>query len=175
MPSEDQAFASMRAALASGANLWNGGEFYGTPEHNSLTLLNKYYAKYPDDAAKVVLNVKGALGPGMKPDGRPDAVRKSVEKCLELLGPRGRIDMFECGRRDPDTPVEETVGALAELVREGKIGGVAMCEVNADTIRRAAKVTKIVAVEVELSLWSTEVLTNGIAETCAELNIPIIA
>lgn len=83
--------------------------------------------------------------------------------------------MFECARRDPKVPLKETLGALAELVDEGKIGGVALCEVSANTIREAAKITRIVAVEVELSLWSTEPLTNGIAEACFELNIPIIA
>jgi pyridoxine 4-dehydrogenase len=60
-------------------------------------------------------------------------------------------------------------------VNDGKIGGVALSEVNADTIRQAARVTKIVAVEIELSLFSTEPLTNGIAKASYELNIPIIA
>ena len=72
-------------------------------------------------------------------------------------------------------PLKKTLGALAELVDEGKIGGVALCEVSANTIREAAKITKIAAVEVELSLWSTEPLTNGIAEACFEMAIPIIA
>lgn len=59
MPSEDQAFAAMRAALATNCKFWNGGEFYGPQESNSLILLKKYYAKYPKDADKVVLNIKG--------------------------------------------------------------------------------------------------------------------
>lgn len=83
--------------------------------------------------------------------------------------------MFECARRDPNVPLEATLATLGELVKEGKIGGVALSEVNANTIRAAAKITKIVAVEVEISLFSTEPLSNGIAQTCAELNIPIIA
>ena len=174
-PPEEQAFAAMRSAVTSGCNFWNGGEFYGTPDSNSLTLLNEYFALYPEDADKVVLNIKGAMGPGMKPDGSPEYVRKSVENCLRMLGERGRIDMFECARRDPKVPLEKTLKALAELVDEGKIGGVALSEVNANTIRESAKITKIVAVEVELSLWSTAPLTNGIAEACAELDIPIIA
>ena len=165
----------MRSALNSGCNFWNGGEFYGTPESNSLTLLNDYFALYPEDADKVVLNIKGAMGPGMKPNGSPEYVRKSVENCLKMLGERGKIDMFECARRDPAVPLEKTLKVLADLVDEGKIGGVALSEVNANTIRESAKITKIVAVEVELSLWSTEPLTNGIAEACAELDIPIIA
>ncbi len=165
----------MRAALSTNCNLWDGGEFYGSPDNNSLTLLNKYYSKYPEDADKVVLNIKGALKPGFIPDGSPKFVRQSVERCVEMLGGKGKIDMFECGRRDPNTPLETTLGTLEELVKEGKIGGVALSEVNANTIRAAAKITKIVAVEVEVSLFSTEPLSNGIAEACAELNIPIIA
>lgn len=75
-----------------------------------------------------------------------------MENYLKMLGGRGKIDMFECARRDPKVPLEETLGALAELVEEGKIGGVALSEVSANSIREAAKVTNIVAVEVELSL-----------------------
>lgn len=165
----------MRAALSSGCNLWNGGEFYGTPENNSLTLLRKYYEKYPEDANRVVLNIKGSARPDWTPDGDPEFVRQSVLRCLEMLGNRGKIDMFECARRDRNTPLEKTLGALAELVAQGKIGGVALSEVSAETIREAAKITKIVAVEVELSLWCTDPLTNGIVEACAELDIVIIA
>ncbi|KAL9104898.1 MAG: hypothetical protein Q9163_000215 [Psora crenata] len=166
----------MRAALSVNCNLWDGGEFYGpSPDANSLTLLKKYYTKYPEDADKVVLNIKGALRPGLIPDGSPEFVRQSVERCVEMLGGKGKIDMFECGRRDPNTPLETTLATLADLVQEGKIGGVALSEVNADTIRAAAKITKIVAVEVEISLFSTDPLSNGIAKACAELNIPIIA
>jgi pyridoxine 4-dehydrogenase len=175
IPPEEQAFAAMRASLAAGCNLWNGGEFYGTPQHNSMTLLKKYYEKYPEDADKVVLNVKGAARPGLSPDGSPEFVRKSVENCLAMLGPRGKIDMLECARRDPNVPLQQNLSAIAELVDEGKIGGVVLSEVNADTIREAAKITKIVAVEIEMSLWSTEPLTNGIAQACYELDIPIIA
>ena len=95
--------------------------------------------------------------------------------CLEMLGPVGNIDMFECARRDPNVPLEETLGALEELVQEGRIGGVALSEVNAGTIRQASSITKIVAVEVELSLWETGVLRNGVAAACKQLDIPIIA
>ncbi|KAF6223376.1 hypothetical protein HO133_000218 [Letharia lupina] len=176
MQPEEQSFAAMRAALSANCNLWDAGEFYGpSPDVNSLTLLNKYYAKYPEDADKVVLNVKGALQPNFVPNGSPEFVRQSVERCVEMLGGKGKIDMFECARRDPNVPLEATLATLGELVKEGKIGGVALSEVNANTIRAAAKITKIVAVEVEISLFSTEPLSNGIAQTCAELNIPIIA
>ncbi|KAL2047434.1 hypothetical protein ABVK25_011542 [Lepraria finkii] len=172
---EEQCFAAMRAALSTDCNLWDGGEFYGSTDVNSLTMLNKYFTKYPEDADKVVLNIKGALRPGLIPDGSPHFVRQSVERCVEMLGGTAKIDMFECGRRDPNTPLETTLATLEELVQQGKIAGVALSEVNADTIRAAAKITKIVAVEIEISLFCTDPLTNGITKACAELNIPIIA
>lgn len=161
-PPEEKAFAAMRASLAAGCNLWNGGEFYGAPEYNSMTLLKKYYEKYLEDADKAVLNIKGGTRPDLSPDGSPEFVKKSVENCLAMMGPRGKIDMFECARRDPSAPLKQTLSALAELVNEGKIGGVELSEVNAATIREAAKITKIVAVEIELSLFAIEPLTNGI-------------
>ena len=174
-PPQKQAFAVMRASIATGCNLWNAGEFYRTPECNSMTLLKSYYEDYSEDADKVVLNMKGGARPDLSPDSSPEFVKKSVENCLTLMSPRGRIDMFECARRDPSVPLEEILSALAEFVNRGKIGGEALSEVSAATIREAAKITKIVTVEIELSLFSTEPLTNGIAQTCYELNIPIIA
>ena len=166
----------MRTALTQGANFWNGGEFYGTPTYNSLHLLHAYFTRYPDDADKVVLNIKGGINAAtMMPDGSKEGVRRSVENCLKLLGGKKKIDMFECARVDPNTPIETTIKALAEYVREGKLGGISLSEVKAETIRRAAKVHPICAVEVEVSLWSRDVLTNGVAETCAELGIPIVA
>ncbi|KAK6586155.1 hypothetical protein PZA11_001212 [Diplocarpon coronariae] len=173
-PSEEQSFAVMRAALAAGANFWNAGEFYGTPAHNSLTLLNKYFTLYPEDAAKVVLSIKGGLV-NMRPDGSPEGIKTSVENCLRLLDGKKSIDIFECARVDKRVPVETTMKALEEYVKAGKIGGIALSEVSAETVRRAAKVTKIVAVEVELSLWSLDVLSNGVAAAAAEHGIPIIA
>ncbi len=65
--------------------------------------------------------------------------------------------------------------AMNEYVKPGDIGGIALSEVSAETIRRAAKVAKITAVEIELSLWNTEPLENGVVQACAELDIPIIA
>ena len=165
----------MHAAVETNCLLWNGGDLYGTPDHNSLTLLKSYLAKHPEHASRIVLNIKSGLRPGLKPDGSAASMRECVDNCLRMLGGAGRIDMFECARRDPDTPLEETLGALDQMVREGKIGGVALSEVSAKTIREAAKITKIVAVEVELSMWSTEPLTNGVADACYELGIPIIA
>lgn len=72
-------------------------------------------------------------------------------------------------------PYEETIGYIAEYVKAGKVGGISLSEVTADLIRRAAAVHKISAVEVEFSLFCTDILDNGVAKACAELNIPIVA
>lgn len=164
----------MRTALSHGANFWNGGEFYGPPKRNSLQLLNRYFTEYPDDAERVVLSIKGGLK-DMAPDGTPEGVHESVDNCLKLLGGKKKLDLFECARVDPNTPIETTIKALAEYVKKGKLGGISLSEVKAETIRRAHKVHPIAAVEVELSMWETTILTNGVAATCAELGIPIVA
>ena len=172
---EAQSFAAMRTALAKGANAWNGGEFYGTPEYNSLHLLNHYFTKHPEDANKVHLCIKGVANQHTyMPEGDRKGVRRSVETCVKLLGGKKKIDCFESARVDPKVPIEETIGHLAECVKEGLIGGISLSEVKAESIRRAAKVHKIEAVEVEFSMFSTEILTNGVAEACAELGIPIL-
>ncbi|KAJ4367520.1 hypothetical protein N0V83_007103 [Neocucurbitaria cava] len=175
-PSQEQSFQAMRTALSLGSNNWNGGELYGSPERNSLHLLNEYFTKYPGDADKVVLSIKGGLVPGQfKPDGSKAGVQRSIDECLKQLDGKKSLDLFECARVDPTVPIEETVGYIAEYVKAGKLGGISLSEVSAASIRKAHAAHPISAVEVEFSLWSTEILDNGVAATCAELNIPIIA
>jgi len=111
----------------------------------------------------------------MHPDGSPENVKRSVENCLKLLDGKKSIDIFEPARVDKNVPIETTLKALEEYVKAGKIGGISLSEVSAATIQRAVKVTKIVAVEVELSLWSLDILNNGVAKAAAEHNIPIVA
>ncbi|KAI9885298.1 MAG: hypothetical protein M1823_002926 [Watsoniomyces obsoletus] len=171
---QDQAFKAMRAALNAGANFWNGGEFYGPPKYNSLVLLDRYFNQYPEDLDKVVISMKGGLKANLTPDGSPEGVRRSVDNTLQGLGKKS-LDLFECARVDPKTPIETTIQTLAEYVQAGKLKGISLSEVKAETIRRAHKVHPISAVEIELSLWATEPLTNGIVDTCAELDIPIVA
>jgi pyridoxine 4-dehydrogenase len=92
----------MRTALSLGANNWNGGELYGTPERNSLHLLNEYFTKYPGDADEVVLSIKGGLVPGqMKPDGSKTGVRRSIDECLRVLDGKKSLDLFEMGALYP--------------------------------------------------------------------------
>lgn len=135
---DDVAFESLNKTLELGANFWNGGELYGTPEYNSMHLMNKYFTKYPENAEKVVLSIKGGLKVGsLAPDGSEENIRRSVDNCVKLLDGKKKIDIFECARQDPNFPIEHTVSVLAACVKEGKIGGIGLSEVDAETIRRA--------------------------------------
>lgn len=112
-PSEEQAFAAMKAALNNGMNFWNGGEFYGPPDANSLVLLERYFAKYPEDADKVVLSIKGGIGAkGGLPDGSPENTRRTIDTCIAQLKGRKKIDIFEFARRDQNVPMETTFGVI---------------------------------------------------------------
>jgi len=166
----------MKAALNSGSNFWNGGELYGKPESNSLQLLNRYFTKYPEDVDKVVISIKGGFLPGqMKNDGSEKNIKRSIDECLKVLDGKKLLDIFEPARLDPGTPLKETLDAMAKYIKEGKLGGIGLSEVTVDNIKEAAAIHNIAAVEVEMSLQTPDILTNDIAKTCGELNIPIIA
>lgn len=102
-------------------------------------------------------------------------MRSSWEECNRFLGGVKKIDVFGPARMDQKVPVEETISALKELQDEGKTGAVGLSEVRAETIRRASAVCPIKFAEVEFSLWSTEILDNGIAAIAKECNVPLLS
>lgn len=159
----------MKAAVKNNAVFWNGGTFYGPSNANSLHLLNTYFTAYPEDASKVMVSIKGPIA------GDEDSVRRTVDQCLKVLNGTKHLDVFQCARVDPRTPIEETIGVLAQCIEEGKLSSISLSEPKPEMIRRAAAVHKIAFVEVEFSLFATEILHNGVAATCAELGIPIVA
>ncbi|KAH7086894.1 NADP-dependent oxidoreductase domain-containing protein [Paraphoma chrysanthemicola] len=171
----DAALKLMKAALNHGANFWNGGIHYGTPSANSLHLLRHYFQKYPEDADKVVLSIKGAYDMKKGPVGSGEGIRASVMEALSVLEGFKGIDIFEMARVDPETPIETSMRAMADLVKEGKIGGIGLSEVSATTIQKAHAVHPIAAVEIEMSLFTPDPLKNGIMDICHEFSIPVIA
>lgn len=106
-------------------------------------------------------------------NGKPDYIRQAVEGSLKRLG-TDYIDLYYQHRVDPNTPIEETIQALADLVKEGKIRAIGMSEAAPETIRRAAKVHKITALQTEYSLWSREP-EDEILDTVRELGIGFVA
>ena len=86
-----------------------------------MDLLERYLEKYPEDAERIVLNVKGALKPDLSPAASRDGVKKSIDNCLRLLGPKGRINVYEAARKDSTADyVTETLATIDEYVKSGK-------------------------------------------------------
>jgi aryl-alcohol dehydrogenase-like predicted oxidoreductase len=106
-------------------------------------------------------------------NGKPDYVQASCEGSLKRLNV-DVIDLYYLHRKDPDTPIEETVGAMAKLVQQGKVRGIGLSEVNADTLRKAHAVHPISALQSEYSLWTRDP-EEGILQTCRELGIAFVA
>ncbi|KAJ2414529.1 hypothetical protein H4218_005744 [Coemansia sp. IMI 209128] len=107
-------------------------------------------------------------------NSKPDYVRSQVEKSLGRLG-IDQIDLYYQHRVDPNTPIEETVGAMAGLVKEGKVRYIGLSECSADELRRAYKIHPIAAVEIEYSPWSTHIETSGLLDACRELGVTVVA
>jgi aryl-alcohol dehydrogenase-like predicted oxidoreductase len=105
--------------------------------------------------------------------GKPEYIRKSIDGSLKRLG-MDYVDLYYQHRVDPDTPIEETVGAMAELVKQGKIRHIGLSEASPKTLRRAAKVHPIAALQTEYSLWSRDP-EDEILATCRELGIGFVA
>jgi aryl-alcohol dehydrogenase-like predicted oxidoreductase len=106
--------------------------------------------------------------------GKPDYVRQSCEASLRRLGVE-TIDLYYQHRVDPNTPIEDTVGAMADLVHEGKVRYLGLSEASPDTLRRAMKIHPITALQTEYSLWTRDPETNGVLSTCRELGIGFVA
>jgi pyridoxine 4-dehydrogenase len=174
-PSDRQeSLATLRAALDSGIDLLDTGDFYGMG-HNEL-LIREALEGVPRD--KVYLSVKfGALrGPKNEfggIDNRPAAVRNFLTYSLRRLGV-DYIDIYRPARLDPNVPIEETVGAIADLIKQGYVRQVGLSEVGAETLRRASKVHPIADLQIEYSL-ATRGIERDILPTCRELGIGITA
>ncbi|RDH20599.1 pyridoxal reductase [Aspergillus niger ATCC 13496] len=162
---DEQAFDTMKAAISRGATIWSSSSVYGMPPQPptaGLHLLRRYFDKYPEDADKVTLFIRAFSDAAtLSPTCTRAGVRASFDECRQILGDAKKIDIFGPARMDRNVPVEETLGALRELMDEGLIGGVGLSEVGANTIRKAHAVCPVSVVEVEFSLWSTDILETG--------------
>ena len=173
---ESAAIATLRRAVDLGVTLFDTAEVYG-PYDNEI-LLGKALKPVRD---KVVIATKFGFkisrdgeGPARMTgvDSRPERVKAVAEASLKRLG-IDVIDLYYQHRVDPAVPIEETVGAMAELVREGKVRALGLSEASAATIRRAHAVHPIAAVQSEYSLWSREPEAQ-VFSTCRELGIGFV-
>ncbi|MGI5482893.1 aldo/keto reductase [Streptomyces lavendofoliae] len=172
-----ESIATIHAALDAGVTLLDTGDFYGMG-HNEL-LINEALRTAPAASRERALtSVKfGALrtveGGFTGYDGRPAAVRNFAAYSLQRLG-TDHIDVYRLSRVDPDVPIEETVGAIAELVEAGHVRHIGLSEVGAATLRRAAAVAPIADLQIEYSLVSRGIEAE-ILPTARELGIGVTA
>ena len=166
--------ATIRAALDAGIALLDTGDFYGMGDNEELIR----EALRPDRREKTLLSVK--FGGLRDPEGRfvgigasPAQAKNFLTYSLRRLG-TDHVDLYRPARLDPAVPIEETVGALAELVEAGYVRHIGLSEVGSETIRRAAAVHPIADVQLEYSLFSRSI-ENSVLDTCRELGIGVTA
>jgi len=174
---EDEGVATIRRALELGVNFLDTAQLYGplTNEmlvgeaikgHRDEYVIATKFARRMDDATPGDMATTGPL------DGSPDHIRKSIDGSLERLG-TDHVDLYYQHRVDPNVPIEETVGAMAELVEQGKVRHLGLSEAAPETIRRAHAVHPITAVQTEFSLW-TRFAEAEVIPTCRELGIGFV-
>lgn len=171
---EAESVATIRAALEAGITLVDTGDFYGMG-HNELLLREALKGRAREQA---VISVKfGALrdpdGGWAGSDGRPAAVKNFLAYTLRRLG-TDYVDIYRLARVDPAVPIEETVGAIADMIKAGHVRYVGLSEAGAETIRRAQAVQPISDLQIEYSLLSRGI-EEEILPTCRELGIGVTA
>jgi aryl-alcohol dehydrogenase-like predicted oxidoreductase len=170
---ETESLATIDRALELGVTLLDTSDMYGP--HTNERLVGKAIKGKRD---RVVLATKFGIQMGSDPasrtiNGSPAYVKSACDASLQRLGV-DVIDLYYQHRVDPNTPIEDTVGAMADLVKAGKVRYLGLSEAGVDTLRRASKVHPIAALQSEYSLWSRDP-EDGVLATCRELGIGFVA
>jgi len=169
---ESEALRVLRRYVELGGNFFDTAEIYGPYANEEL--LGRFLREISRDQAVVATKFGFKIDKVRRtPDSSPGNLRRACDGSLERLGV-DVIDLFYQHRVDPNISIEETVGAMAELVSAGKVRALGLSEAGPETLRRAAKVHPIAALQSEYSLWTREVETNGILATCRELGIAFV-
>ncbi|MEY4576542.1 MAG: hypothetical protein RL701_1245 [Pseudomonadota bacterium] len=175
--SEDECLRALHLAFELGYRHLDTADFYGDG-HNER-LIGRFVRELGSRrrelliATKCGLRRKAGPTPGVDIDSSPAYVKLACEASLARLGIEA-IDLFYLHRRSPSVPIEDTVGAMAELVKLGKIRAIGLSEVSAQTLRAASKTTRITAVQSELSLWTRDAEAH-VLPACAELGVDFVA
>jgi aryl-alcohol dehydrogenase-like predicted oxidoreductase len=170
---EAESFQVLRRFIELGGNFFDTAEVYGPYANEEL--LGRFLREVPRESIVVATKFGFKLVNGERRgiDSSPENVRRACDGSLSRLG-IDHIDLYYQHRVDPNVPIEETVGALKELVAAGKIRSIGLSEANSETIRRAAKVHPVAALQSEYSLWTRDVETNGVLATCRELGVAFV-
>lgn len=170
---EAESMQVLRRYLELGGNFLDTAEIYGP--YTNEELLGRFLRTVPRNS--VVLATKFGFrvdANGIRGvDSSPENVRRACDASLKRLGIE-TIDLYYQHRVDPNVPIEETVGAMAELVSAGKVRMLGLSEAGPETLRRASRVHPIAALQSEYSLWSREPESNGVLAACRELGITFV-
>jgi aryl-alcohol dehydrogenase-like predicted oxidoreductase len=151
---EAEAQATIRGALDRGASLIDTADFYGAGAVEELV-----GRALRGRRAEAVIATKTGMrigSGGPRPDGRPEAIAAAIDASLKRLD-TDHVDLLYLARVDPEVPIEESVGAMGELVAAGKVGRIGLCEASAATLRRAHAVHPVAALQTEFSIWERHV------------------
>ena len=171
---EAESLRVLHRYLALGGNFLDTAEIYGPFKNEELV------GKFLKQVSRDRVVVASKFGFRIDPDGTrrgldssPYNIRRAVEGSLKRLGTE-TIDLYYQHRVDPNVPIEDTIGTLAELVAAGKVRTLGLSEAGPETLRRAVKVHPIAALQSEYSLWTRDVESNGVLATCRELGIAFV-
>lgn len=170
---EKQSIRTIHKAIELGVDFFDTADMYGSG-HNEKLLGRALKGKFD----KITFATKFAMQRGPNGEfwginGKPEYVKQACEASLKRLGV-DTIDLYYCHRVDPETPIEETVGAMAELVKEGKVRYLGLSEVTGKTLKRAYAVHPIAAVQSEYSIWTRDIEEANMKE-CRELGVSTVA
>lgn len=170
---ENESLRVLRRYLELGGNFLDTAEVYGP--YKKEELLGRFLRTVPRDSVVVATKFGFRIGSAgiQGADSSPEYVRRACDGSLRRLGIE-TIDLYYQHRVDPKVPIEETIGAVAELVQAGKVRTIGLSEAGPETLRRAAKVHPIAALQSEYSLWTRDVETNGVLTACRELGITFV-
>jgi aryl-alcohol dehydrogenase-like predicted oxidoreductase len=168
-----ESIQTLHKAIDLGVNFFDTADMYASGANEKL--LGKAFKGRWDEvvlATKFAV-MRGPNGEWLGLNGQPEYIKKACEQSLSNLGTEA-IDLYFMHRQDPKVEIEVIVGAMADLVKQGKVKAIGLSEVDADTIRRAHKIHPITALQTEYSLWSREPETE-LFEVCKELGITFVA
>jgi aryl-alcohol dehydrogenase-like predicted oxidoreductase len=171
---EKESLATIDRALELGINFLDTADIYGPYINEELIgkALNGRRDKFVLATKFGIVSKPGNFG-DRSINGKPEYVRQAVDASLKRLNIE-TIDLYYLHRVDPDTPIEDTVGAMARLVEDGKIRHIGLSEASADTLRRATKVHPVTALQSEYSLWTRDVEENDVLKTARELGVGLV-
>lgn len=170
---ESESLNTLHKALDLGVNWFDTADMYGSGENERL-LGKAFSGRWDQLVLATKFGVKrGDNGEFLGLSGTPEYVKSACEKSLLNLGVEA-IDLYYLHRKDPNVDIEETVGAMSELVREGKVKTIGLSEVDAETLKRAHAVHPVSALQTEYSLWSREP-EQELFKVCDQLGITFVA